>query len=111
MDIPASGPPVLVLRLWAGAGDNRGHAGGFRELRHHCLEVGLTNGYRREKLHPEPSRIKGFRTIKAGSHRVRIALLPGGGSVAVALLHPKGEEKRNPYCPVGQWAKKKNWGG
>lgn len=38
----------------------------------------------------DPRGTVGFRTIKAGAHRVRLALLRGGGSRAVAILHPEG---------------------
>jgi len=65
----------------------------------------MTKGFRREKLAPEPTKTRGWRTIRQGAHRVRVALLPGGGSVAVALLHPKGEDKRNPHCLVGYQVK------
>ena len=51
----------------------------------------MVRRFRAEKLAPEPRRIRGFRTIKSGTHRVRLALLPGGGTRAVALLHPVGE--------------------
>lgn len=56
--------------------------------------------YRREKLAAEPRRVRGWRTVRSGAHRIRVALLPGGKSRAVALLHPKGE-KRNPHKHCG----------
>ncbi len=58
--------------------------------------------YRREKLAAEPKCVRGWRTVKAGTHRVRIALLPGGKTLATSILHPRREHmarkaKPNPY--------------
>lgn len=63
----------------------------------------MARRFRREKLAPEPRAVRGWRTVTSGSHRVRIALLPGGGTHAVALLHPIGENPsaRHPrHCRV-----------
>lgn len=52
-------------------------------------------------LAPDPAHVRGWRTIRAGSHRIRLALLPGGGTRAVSVLHPRGEAP-NPsrHCSV-----------
>ncbi len=47
--------------------------------------------FRETKLAPTPRRARGFRMIRSGAHRVRLALLPGGGTRAITLLHPIGE--------------------
>lgn len=61
-------------------------------------------GFRVQRLvSRDPRGTVGFRTIAAGPHRVRLALLRGGGSKAVALLHPIGEGARRNPEPFG-WA-------
>lgn len=54
--------------------------------------------FRVEKIAAEPRRVRGYRTLREGSHDVRIALLPGGGTRAVSVLHPIGENPRRKYA-------------
>ncbi|MCL5264917.1 MAG: hypothetical protein M1343_06965 [Chloroflexi bacterium] len=56
--------------------------------------------YRRQKLAKEPKNTRGYRTVNAGSHRVKVALLPGGKTKATSVLHPKGEKRDDRRCSV-----------
>ncbi|MBI4492940.1 MAG: hypothetical protein HY690_09125 [Chloroflexi bacterium] len=55
----------------------------------------MARQYRRQKLAREPRQVRGWRTVKAGSHRVTVALLHGGGTRATSVRHPKGEPRKN----------------
>jgi len=58
--------------------------------------------FRVEKVGAEPRRVRGYRTLREGSHDVRVALLRGGGTRAVSVLHPIGENPRLTYAERSQ---------